>query len=66
MFINSYNANTELEQLHTLNDLINILETFEDIQEKVAVLSGDFNIILHPFLNLEGGNQSLKRRKYQN
>ena len=66
MFINSYNANTELEQLHTLNDLINILETFEDIQEKVAVLSGDFNIILHPFLNSEGGNQSLKRRKYQN
>ena len=68
MFINSYNANTELEQLHTLNDLINILETFEDIQEKVAVLSGDFNIILHPFLNSEGGNQKkeLKRRKYQN
>ena len=29
--INIYNANTESEQLHALNDLINILETFEDI-----------------------------------
>ena len=32
MLINIYNANTEPEQLHTLNDLINILKTFEDIQ----------------------------------
>ena len=31
VLINIYNANTELEQLHTLNDLINILETFEYI-----------------------------------
>ena len=31
VLINIYNANTESERLHTLNDLINILETFEDI-----------------------------------
>ena len=30
MLINIYNANTESEQLYTLNNLINILETFED------------------------------------
>ena len=29
--INIYNANVELKQLHSLNDLINILKTFEDI-----------------------------------
>ena len=34
VLINIYNANTEPEQLHTLNDLINILEIFEDIQNK--------------------------------
>ena len=30
VLINIYNANTESKQLHTLNDLINILETFEE------------------------------------
>ena len=43
VLINIYNANTEPEQLHTLNDLINILETFEDVQNKSVVLVGDFN-----------------------
>ena len=31
VLINIYNANNEPQQLHTLNDLINILQTFEDI-----------------------------------
>ena len=43
LLIKMYNANTESEQLHTLNDLINILETFEDIENKSVVLGGDFN-----------------------
>ena len=47
MLINIYNSNTESEQLHTLNDLINILETFEDIQNKSVVLGGDFKVILN-------------------
>ena len=34
VLINIYNANTESEQLHTLNDLVNILETIEDIQNQ--------------------------------
>ena len=38
VLINISNANTEQEQLHTLNDLINILERFEDIQNKTVVL----------------------------
>ena len=37
VLINIYNANTESEQLYTLNDLINIPETFEDIQNKSVV-----------------------------
>ena len=51
VLINIYNANTESEQLHTLNDLINIPETFEDIQNKCVVLGGEFNIILSPSLD---------------
>ena len=34
VLINTYNANTESEQLHALNDLLNILEAFEDMQNK--------------------------------
>ena len=47
--INIYNANTESEQLHILNDLINILETFKDIQNKSFVLDGDFKCNFKPF-----------------
>ena len=55
VLINIYNANTESEQLHTLNDLINILETFKDIQNKSTVLGDDFNVILNLSLDLYGG-----------
>ena len=47
VLINIYNANTNSEQLHTLNDLINILETFVGIQNKIVVLGGDFNVIFN-------------------
>ena len=55
VLINIYNANTESEQLHTLNNLINILETFEDIWDKSVVLGGDINVIFNPSLDSEGG-----------
>ena len=62
MLINIYNANTESEQLHSLNDLINVLETFEDIQNKNVILGGDFNVILNPSLYFEGGKPVIKKR----
>ena len=62
VFINIYNANTESEQLHTLNDLVNILETFEYIQNKHVVLGGDFNVILNPSLDSESGKPVIKKR----
>ena len=55
VLINIYNANTESEQVHTLNDLINILETFKDIQNKSTVLGDDFNVILNLSLDSYGG-----------
>ena len=62
VLINIYNANTEPEQLHTLNDLVNILETIEDIQNKSVVLGGDFNAILNPSPDSEGDRPVIKNR----
>ena len=62
MLINIYNANTEPEQLHTLDDLINILETFEDIQNKRVVLGGDLKVILNPSLDSEGDKPVIKKK----
>ena len=62
VLVNIYNANTEPEQLHTLNDLINILETFEDVQNKSVVLAGDFNVILNPSIDLKGGKPVIKKK----
>ena len=63
MLINIYNANTKPEQLHTLNGLINILETLKEIQNKNVVLGGDFNVILYPSLDSEGGKPVIKKKK---
>ena len=62
VLINIYNANTEPEQQHTLNNLINILETFKDIQSKGVVLGGDFNVILKPSLDSEGVKPVIKKK----
>ena len=62
MFINIYNASTEPEQMHTLSDLINILETFEVIHNKSIVFGGDFNVKLNLSLDLEGGKQDIKKK----
>ena len=62
VLINIYNAKTEPEQSHTLNDLINILETFEDIRSKSVVLGGDFNVILNRSLDSEGDKPVIKKK----
>ena len=62
VLINIYIANTKSEQLHILKDLINILQTFKDIQDKSVVLVGDCNLIFYPFLDLEGGKPVIKKR----
>ena len=63
VLINIYNANYKPEQLHTLNNFLNILETFEDIQSKIVVLRSGFNVILNPSLDLESGKQVIKKKQ---
>ena len=62
MLTNIYNTNTESEQLNTLNDLINILETFEVIQDKSVSLGGNFNVIFNPSLDFEAAKPVIKKR----
>ena len=62
VLINIYNANTESAQLHTLNDLINILEIFEDIPNKSVVSGGDLNVILKPPLESEDCKPAIKKK----
>ena len=57
--INIYNTESEL---HTLADLIDILETFEDIQNKSVVLDGNFNVILNLSIDSESGKPVIKKR----
>lgn len=46
VLINIYNANTKLEQLKTLSDLLSILHDVKVIQNKNIVFEGDFKIYL--------------------
>ena len=50
VLINIYNANTELEQLETLSDLVSTLDKVKNIQNKNIVLGGDFNAIFESSL----------------
>ena len=46
-----------------LNDLSNILETFEDIQTKNVILLWRLNVILTPSLDSEYGKPVIKKLK---
>ena len=61
-YSNIYTADTETEQLHTLNDLSNILETFKVIERKIVILDGDFNVILNCSLDSGGGKPVIKKK----
>ena len=60
--INFYNSNTESEQLSTFSTLQNLLETFDDYNNKNIVFGGDFNLIFDCKLDVSGGNPILKRK----
>ena len=66
VLINIYQTNTEPKQLYTLNDLLNVLESFEDIQNEDFVLGGDFDVILNPSLDSKGGNPVIKKEILEN
>ena len=60
LLINLYNANTEIEQLKTLNILSTLLEQIQNIGEKSIILDGDFNFYFNEKLETSGGSPLLK------
>ena len=61
LLINLYNANTETEQLKTLNILSTLLEQIQNIGEKSIILGGDFNFYFNEKLETSGGSPLLKK-----
>lgn len=60
LLINLYNANTEKEQLATLNDLEALLSKIDCFQSKRIIFAGDFNVIFDRRLDAKGGNPNIK------
>ena len=60
ILINFYNANTEKEQINTLNTLSNLLKDF-DTTGKHLIFGGDFNLFYDKKLEASGGNPKLKK-----
>ena len=59
--VNFYNENEEVNQLKLFEKLELSLKKFDDINQKVMILSGDFNFIVDLQLDAEGGNPRLKK-----
>ena len=61
ILINLYNPNTEKEQVSTWEKLNLMLQTFDDLENKIIILGGDFNLFLDSVLEAEGGSPVFKK-----
>ena len=61
LLINLYNANTEKEQLSTLDNLNLLLSKIDCIHTKQIIFAGDFNLIFDRRLDAKGGNPVIKK-----
>ena len=62
LLINLYNANTEADQLVTLDTLNELLDGHDIDGECHPIFGGDFNLIFDVLLDASGGNPTLKKR----
>ena len=60
LLIKLYNANTEKEQLATLNDPEVLLSKIDCFQSKRIIFAGDFSVIFDRRLDAKGGNPNIK------
>ena len=58
ILINTYNANTETEQIKLLEELQNLLKSFDISQNKQIIIAGNFNSTLEA-----KGAKPLRKRK---
>ena len=61
--INSYNGNTETEQVSVLNNLSSLLENFDVALDKKLILAGDFDLFLNSKLDVNEGKAPIKKKK---
>ena len=62
ILINLYNPKTKKEQVSTWQNLNLMLQTSDDLENKIIILGGDFNLFLDSALEAEG--DSLVFKKY--
>ena len=60
--INSYNGNTETEQVSVLNNLSSLLENFDVALDKKLILA-DFDLFLNSKLDVNEGKAHIKKKK---
>ena len=61
ILINLYNPNTEKEQVSTQEKMNLMLQTTDDLENKIIIIGGDFNLFLDSVLEGEGGSLVLKK-----
>ena len=61
ILINLYNPNTEKEQVFIWEKLDLMLQIFDDLENKIIILGGNFNLFLDSALEVEGGSPALKK-----
>ena len=66
ILINLYNPNIEKEQVSTWEKLNLMLQTCDDLENKIIILGGDFNLFSDSALETEGGSRVLKNLLFQN
>ena len=60
ILINLYNANTQADQVKTLNELDAALKDLDLCPSKKIIFGGDFNVFFDKSLEAKGGNPALK------
>ena len=60
ILVNLYDPNTEIEQFSTWETMNLKLEKFDDLDKKIIILGGDFNLFLVSVLGAEWGSPVLK------
>ena len=61
VLVNLYNANTEKDQLNTINELSEILKSVNNISAKQITLGEDFNLYFDSLLESQGENPISKK-----
>ena len=66
ILINLYNTNTKNKLVSTWQKMNLMPQTFGDLENKIIIFGGNFNLFLEPVLGTEGGSPVLKKLLFEN